>query len=192
LKNCLDEILNYRSAGPLSVPATGTKKLNFTGTRTKRKILAEPEPGPKTNYQDRDRDLDRDRDQKKLVPHISSFDKCDVDGIKPRFFSTRSLKLLPFIFDDGLPYSFIEALKLHVMIVVSIAYGSNSSNIRVSFNAAAYVIEIEIIIDFLPLQLDIRARTGFYIQHEYNVELDFQLYFVRFHSVHDRMPWVLQ
>jgi hypothetical protein len=49
LKTFLDEILNYRSAGPLSVPVagtgTGTKKLNFTGT--KRKILAGPEPGPK-------------------------------------------------------------------------------------------------------------------------------------------------
>jgi hypothetical protein len=81
LKNFLDEILNYRSAGPLSVPVpvpttgtgtrTGTRKLNFTGTRigtgTKRKILAGPEPGPKKNY--------RDRDQKKLVPHISNHDK---------------------------------------------------------------------------------------------------------------------
>ncbi len=62
LKNFLDEILNYRSAGPLSVPVPvpvagteiGTKKLNFTGTRTKtgtgtgteRKISAGPEPGP--------------------------------------------------------------------------------------------------------------------------------------------------
>jgi hypothetical protein len=47
LKNFLDEILNSRSAGPLSVPVTGTgtKKLNFTGT--KRKILAGPEPGLK-------------------------------------------------------------------------------------------------------------------------------------------------
>ena len=58
LKNFLDETLNYRSAGPLSVPVpatgtgTGTKKLNFTGT--KRKILAGPEPGPKKNYRDRD------------------------------------------------------------------------------------------------------------------------------------------
>ncbi len=36
LKNFLDEILNYRSAGPLSIPVagTGTKKLNFIGTRT--------------------------------------------------------------------------------------------------------------------------------------------------------------
>jgi len=35
LKNFLDEILIYRSVGPLSVPATGTKKLNFTGTTTR-------------------------------------------------------------------------------------------------------------------------------------------------------------
>jgi hypothetical protein len=53
LKNFLDEILNYRSAAPLSVPVpmsgtgTGTKNLNFTGTQ--RKILAGPEPGPKKN-----------------------------------------------------------------------------------------------------------------------------------------------
>ncbi len=39
MKNFLDEILNYRSAGPLSVPVHGTG--------TKRKILAGPEPGPK-------------------------------------------------------------------------------------------------------------------------------------------------
>jgi hypothetical protein len=53
----------------------------------------------------------------------------------------------------------MEALKPHVMIVVSITYGFNSSNIRVSFNATADVIEIEIeiSIDFLPLQLDIRG-----------------------------------
>ncbi len=56
LKNFLDEILNYRSAGPLSVPVAGTK----------RKILAGPESGRKKNY--------RDRDQKMLVPHISSPD----------------------------------------------------------------------------------------------------------------------
>jgi hypothetical protein len=86
----------------------------------------------------------------------------------------------------------MEALKPQVMIVVSIKYGSNSSNMSVSFNATAYVIEIEISIDFLPLQLDIRGLTGFYIQHEYNVELDFQFYLVHFHSAHDRMPWVLQ
>jgi hypothetical protein len=71
LKNFLDEILNYRSAGPLSVPATGTKKLNFTGT--KRKTLAGPEPGPGPNKKSY-RDWDRDRDQKKLVPHISNCD----------------------------------------------------------------------------------------------------------------------
>ncbi len=57
LKNFLDEILNYKSGGPLSVPVpatrtgtgTGTKKFNFTETRTgtKRKILAGTEPGPK-------------------------------------------------------------------------------------------------------------------------------------------------
>ncbi len=35
-------------------PGTGTKKLNFTGT--KRKTLAGPEPGPKKNYRNRDRD----------------------------------------------------------------------------------------------------------------------------------------
>ncbi len=75
------------------------------------------------------------------------------------FFFTRSLKVLPLIFDDALPCSFMEALKPQVMIVVSIKYNSNSSNIRFSCNATAYVIEIEIeiIIDFLPLQLDIRA-----------------------------------
>jgi len=43
LKNFLDEILNYRSAGPLSVPVPVVR----TGTGTKRKILAGPEPGPK-------------------------------------------------------------------------------------------------------------------------------------------------
>jgi len=88
----------------------------------------------------------------------------------------------------------MEALKLHVMIVVSIMYGSNSCNIRVSFNATTDVIEIEIeiSIDFLPLQLDSPAGTGFYIQHEYNVELDFDFYLVHFHSAHDRMPWVVQ
>jgi hypothetical protein len=42
LKSFLDEILNYRSAGPLSVP--------IPATGTKRKILA----GPKKNYRDRD------------------------------------------------------------------------------------------------------------------------------------------
>ncbi len=41
LKNFSDEILNYRSARPLSVLATGT------GTGIKRKILAGPEPRPK-------------------------------------------------------------------------------------------------------------------------------------------------
>jgi hypothetical protein len=75
LKNFLDKILNYRSAGPLPVPVpvAGTRKLNFTGTRTgaKRKILAGPEPGPEPNKKSY-RDLDRDRDQKKLVPHISN------------------------------------------------------------------------------------------------------------------------
>jgi hypothetical protein len=60
LKNFLDEILNSRSAGPLSAPVsvagtgTETKKLDFTGTQ--RKILAGPEPGPEKKYQDRDRD----------------------------------------------------------------------------------------------------------------------------------------
>jgi hypothetical protein len=48
LKNFLDEILNYRSAEPLSVPVAGTG--------TKRKILAGPEPGPEKNYRNRDRD----------------------------------------------------------------------------------------------------------------------------------------
>ncbi len=84
LKNFLDEILNYRSAGPVSVPVpvpvagTGTKKLNFTGTRTKRKNLTGPEPGPKKKLlgpgpnKKSYRDLDRDRDQKKVVPHIST------------------------------------------------------------------------------------------------------------------------
>jgi hypothetical protein len=75
LKSFLDEILNHRSAGPLSfpVPATGTE------TETKRKILAALEPGPKKKLpgpgpgpnKKSYRDLDQDRDQKKLVPHIS-------------------------------------------------------------------------------------------------------------------------
>jgi hypothetical protein len=50
LKSFLDEILNYRSVGPLSVP------IPMAGTRTKRKILAGPEPGRKKNYRDWDRD----------------------------------------------------------------------------------------------------------------------------------------
>jgi hypothetical protein len=49
LKNFLDEILNYRSAGPLSVPVP----VAGTGTGTNKKS-------------------NRDRDQKKLIPHISS------------------------------------------------------------------------------------------------------------------------
>ncbi len=53
----------------------GPKKLYFTGTGTKRKILAGPEPGPKKKLPGPEpnkksyRELDRD--QKKLVPHIS-------------------------------------------------------------------------------------------------------------------------
>ncbi len=50
MKNFLDEILNYRSAGPLSVPVP------VAGTGTKRKILAGPKSGPKKNYWNRDRD----------------------------------------------------------------------------------------------------------------------------------------
>ncbi len=85
LQNFLDEILNYRSTGPLSVPVsvpatgtgTGTKKLNFTGTRngtgTKRKILAGPEPGPKKKLLGPGTKKKSYRDQKKVVPHISSW-----------------------------------------------------------------------------------------------------------------------
>jgi hypothetical protein len=63
------KFLNYRSAGPLSVPVP--VPVAGTGTGTKRKLLAGPEPGPgpgpnKKSY----RDLGRD--QKKLVPHMSS------------------------------------------------------------------------------------------------------------------------
>jgi hypothetical protein len=50
LKNFLDEILNYRSAGPLSVPVPVT--VIGTRTGTKREILAGPEPGPNKNYRD--------------------------------------------------------------------------------------------------------------------------------------------
>ncbi len=50
LKNFLDEILNCRSAGPLSVPVPVT--VIGTRTGTKREILAGPEPGPNKNYRE--------------------------------------------------------------------------------------------------------------------------------------------
>ncbi len=68
LKNFLDEILNYRSVGPLSVPVP----VPVARTGTKRKILAVPEPGPKKNYRDRDQ-IKRVTGTKKVGPaHIYS------------------------------------------------------------------------------------------------------------------------
>ncbi len=57
----LEETSNPRLASELEM--CGTKKLNFTGTRTgtgtKRKTLPGPEPGPEKNYPNRDRDQDQ-------------------------------------------------------------------------------------------------------------------------------------
>jgi hypothetical protein len=67
--------------GAVPVPITGTKKLNFTGTGTKRKILAGPELGPKKKLPgpgpgpNKKSYRDLDRDQKKLVPHIFRWDR---------------------------------------------------------------------------------------------------------------------
>ncbi len=64
--------MNYRSAGPLSVPVSVAVPVPVVGTRTgtKRKTLPGPEAGPKKKLPEPGPNKKSYRDQKKLVPHI--------------------------------------------------------------------------------------------------------------------------
>ncbi len=96
LKNFLHEILNYRSAGPLSVsiPANGT------GTGTKRKILAGLEPGPK-----------------KVVPHISSNNLLINHQIANSYSNQdNNIQRYNFEFHNLMKNSQVHQLSMHLMI----------------------------------------------------------------------------